>query len=447
MGLDEYLNLLGGQIRCKKARMMVRREIADHIEDQKNALMEEGMSEEEALRESIRQMGDPVAAGVELDRLHRPAMDLKFLLMIGLFSLLGLAVQYLAQSLAGWGPELFFRQCILTAAGLGTAALVCFFDYTILGKYALWLWMSLTALFLLSSLASPVINGSLAYTQAGLYLYVPVFSGLLYRFRLEGIRGLLKCFLLAAVTFLLSVRLLWTLGTPAALAAIFLCLASSALLKGWFSLPARRALLLIWGTAVLLPALLFASGLWRRFLSDYQVSRLETWFSPMADPCGSTYQNFQALRLLFTARPLGPSPVPIQDVLGPLPSEYLLASAVNRWGLLPGLALLAALLALTARIIRLSRRLTNQLGSLTALGCALVFLFETLRSALANCGLSPSAARYLPFLSGGGRACLVTYVFCGLLLSVYRYKDVTGEIFRFPAFLPFLGRQNRQAGQ
>ena len=57
---EEYLSALVSQIRCKKARSLVAEELAAHIQDQKEALMEAGMDEEAALAESVRQMGDPL---------------------------------------------------------------------------------------------------------------------------------------------------------------------------------------------------------------------------------------------------------------------------------------------------------------------------------------------------------------------------------------------------
>ena len=44
----DYLELMTGQIRCKKMCPVIVREVEDHIEDQKQAFMAEGMKEEEA---------------------------------------------------------------------------------------------------------------------------------------------------------------------------------------------------------------------------------------------------------------------------------------------------------------------------------------------------------------------------------------------------------------
>lgn len=95
MNMLEYLDTLTSQIRCKKARPAVREEIKSHMEDQIDAYIRNGMSPQSAQTEALRQMGDPVDAGVQLDRIHRPHLEWKLLLMIGCLSLLGLLLQYM----------------------------------------------------------------------------------------------------------------------------------------------------------------------------------------------------------------------------------------------------------------------------------------------------------------------------------------------------------------
>ena len=74
MNREEYLNAVVNQIRCKQARDMVKEEIENHIEDQARAYMEMGIEDNEAEQKAVRDMGDPVEAGVSLDRIHRPQM-------------------------------------------------------------------------------------------------------------------------------------------------------------------------------------------------------------------------------------------------------------------------------------------------------------------------------------------------------------------------------------
>ena len=96
----DYLELMTGQIRCRKMCPVIAREVEDHIEDQKQAFMAEGMTEEEAEKAAVEEMGDPVEVGVEMDQIHRPKMPWKAILVIALMEILSgiFAAFFLKQS-------------------------------------------------------------------------------------------------------------------------------------------------------------------------------------------------------------------------------------------------------------------------------------------------------------------------------------------------------------
>ena len=58
--MDEFITILLEQIRCKRAREGIAKEIMDHIEDATQALEGQGMTHEKALASAVESMGDPV---------------------------------------------------------------------------------------------------------------------------------------------------------------------------------------------------------------------------------------------------------------------------------------------------------------------------------------------------------------------------------------------------
>ena len=77
--MDEYLKIVLEQIRCKKARPYIRQELQDHIEDQIEANISAGLNRTDAEKEAVKDMGDPVEAGLSLDRIHKPQIAWKLL--------------------------------------------------------------------------------------------------------------------------------------------------------------------------------------------------------------------------------------------------------------------------------------------------------------------------------------------------------------------------------
>ena len=72
---ETYLQQVLQQIRWKRARLVSRRELQNHLEDQYGALLEAGLSPDLAEVETVRQMGDAISVGKALDELHRPRLE------------------------------------------------------------------------------------------------------------------------------------------------------------------------------------------------------------------------------------------------------------------------------------------------------------------------------------------------------------------------------------
>ena len=212
MEMDKYLEILSAQIRNSRARAMAVKEIRDHIEDQTQMYESRGMTREEARREAVRQMGDPVETGEGLDRIHRPDMDWKLLGWIAAFSILGLIIQYVCfyglKDMAGSSEGAFIRQCIYTAAGLALMTGVCLCDYSILGNYGDLMGVCfLGGIVVICSLdIFPRENGAYGYLKYMMYLFVPVYGGILWRRRGRGYRGIAAGFLWIAAAFITGTK-------------------------------------------------------------------------------------------------------------------------------------------------------------------------------------------------------------------------------------------------
>ena len=57
-------------------------------------------------------------------------------------------------------------------------------------------------------------------------------------------------------------------------------------------------------------------------------------------------------------------------------------------------------------------------------GCGMIFLVGSLINVLENLGILPPTATFLPFISAGGSYIVVSYGLLGIVLSIYRYKNV-----------------------
>ncbi|MDR3601654.1 MAG: permease prefix domain 1-containing protein [Desulfosporosinus sp.] len=88
--ITEYLEAVRQQIRWKKAQSPVLEEIKNHIIDQKNAFVIDGLNEKEATDKAIAEMGDPIVVGEQLDRAHRPRLIDIGTIILGMLLVLGI---------------------------------------------------------------------------------------------------------------------------------------------------------------------------------------------------------------------------------------------------------------------------------------------------------------------------------------------------------------------
>lgn len=135
--MDEYLKLLLEQIRCTKARPYIKQELQDHMEDQIAENMKAGMDHEQAEKEAVRDMGDPVETGISLDSIHRPQAAWKLLGMIILISIAGILIHAgisgKASENAVAGSDRYVFHVII---GLAVMMILYLLDYTVLAKFS-----------------------------------------------------------------------------------------------------------------------------------------------------------------------------------------------------------------------------------------------------------------------------------------------------------------------
>lgn len=430
MELRDYLDTLTQQIRCKKARPAVEREILNHISDQAQAYEEDGMEHDQALKEAVRQMGDPVEAGAALDRVHRPGMEWGILLLVLVLSVAGLAIQFVLFHTVDpekypWNAQnAFYSQLIYTFIGLVCMFAVYFLDYSLIGKYPLLLWLGFGGLllFLVQTPILPRINGQLRL-YSPLTLFAPLFAGLLFRFRGGGFKSLIGCGVLCLLPLWLCARSVQTTGLVE-MGFIFLIMASIAVARRWYRVPVKMTLASIWaGTFLFLCALIFSG----RFLAPYQMARINAWLHPGRYLQEANYQRSMILRAVSGFRLNGGSTFPAD----PLPNGWIMDFSVtamfSRFGILFGAGVLLLIVLFLVRALYMVMKQKNQLGAMTGLGCCLVLLLQSATYIASNFGVGLLTQKTIPFLTFGLQSTVVNYILIGLILSVYRFKDVLSD--------------------
>lgn len=443
MKMEEYLHTVTDQIRCQSAREMVSEELRDHILDQAGVYEAEGMFEDEALERAVRDMGDPVEVGVSMDRIHRPKMSVGILLLAAVISLMSIALHAV---LPGYSEELaasgigYLKNIIMyNVYGYLLMLLVYRLDYTFLASHG----KKLAAAFLIfviigGKVCGLRINGRLLYLNlpgfhlfipACILLYVPLFGAVLYSYRGDGYKAFGKLFLWAAFP-LWFVFTLPSLNLTMILGLSFVCLLSVAVWKGWYMVNRKCVLAVLWGGVVTAPAALASILYVTGNLAGYQAARIQAFLT--RDPDYNYITNMLA-RFLGNSQLLGRSEANMSALAESVPgfnSDFVFVSLISAYGILTGVLAAVLLVFLITKIFRISFRQRNQLGMILGASCGIVFLFQLLLNLAVNLCLMPVTSASLPFFSAGGSGIMVSYILLGLVMSVYRYKDIRKERFR-----------------
>lgn len=184
----------------------------------------------------------------------------------------------------------------------------------------------------------------------------------------------------------------------------------------------------------LLTALLYlASGRWEVILvsallgivaagaaalaSSVVQNRLTAWINPWQDPLGGSYQIVQALIALSSGGILGSGPglgspgyVPVAH------SDFIFASVGEEWGLAGALGLMALLVVLVGRGLRIGVASADPFRQLLAGGLAVNLGLQALFILAGVLRVLPLTGITLPFVSYGGTSLLSSFISLSLLL-------------------------------
>ena len=447
IGMETYLEKLLSQIRCKKARPYIAEEIRDHIECQIADNLSEGMTYEEAEKNAVADMGDPVEVGISLDRIHKPKIAWRLLVIVGILSLLGILIQQSIlrqpgfQELETWRQEVYryttegFVSCIVI--GFLLMCVIYFLDYTLIAKYSRFIGGVILILggLRLAGFGGLDVNGIRNWIGFGWFrisvtslmmFYVPIYGAILYKYRDGGVFALCKATLWLILPIFITSRLP-SLGVAAIMMVSMLMELTVAAWKGWFQLPVKKTIIGMWLFFTAAPALLLTVKYAFHMLESYQEARIRSYFTASGDAnyMTSMLHKFNQNILLW-----GNSG---KDVVGGLPEfnqDYIFSYILNSYGLLAGIFVAALLAALVVFMFGTSVRQKNELGTVMGFGCGMIILLNISLNFAGIFGWIPLTSTFLPFLSVGRNNILLCYALVGIILSIYRYKDVYPKKFK-----------------
>ncbi len=430
----DFIDIVLGQVKYKKAHRIIQEELQSHIEELTQLHISNGMSEDEAVKKAILKMGDPIAIGKQLHNTHKPKTEWSIVILLGAIVLFGVYIMFKYSQIATH-PFYFKRQILFVAAGIILAVALYFVDFVRFEKYSLPVYYSACILLLAVIIIGPntygravIVVGEFSVTPsvAAIPFLLISYSGLIRRWCDGNPNNLFKLVvnsLLPLIIIFMEPSLMFACILGSGFAIMVTCGIFSKSFKG----NRKKTLFILYGG---LFGFILTTLLYTYIYIPYRFERLTIFAEPWRDPLGYGWINVMIHKIQSSSPFIGMS----RELMGSDTKQLILPCSetdcvftfvVGRFGWLFGAVLLGLLGLIIVRLFMASNRVRNEYGKLLGVGICCVFSIQVIIHILSNLNLFPLTGISLPFISYGGQNCVMNMTLIGMLLGIYRRKDIS----------------------
>ena len=410
---QNYIEQVCEQVRWKKAHPIVQEELLAHIEDQAEAYREEGYEADDAEYLAVEQMGDPILAGSQFDKVYRPRVEWNVLLLAGSIILLGTVLRLTLQIASGvpvdWGTEIIKIFAALPFLVLGYSL-----DYTALlsGKTSkIFVFIVVILTILLKDIVQIAGNNLVNYT---IPLWVLLFIMTVYAMRGKETTGFLLAFA-EIIAMLLIFAVLYKTTIP----GILVWLGSTfiitlyALKKNWFRCSKKLGFLF-----AVCPIILsgFVIG------HPHRIDRIKYMLNPGVDSFGYGYVPSQISEIMKNASFLGSGGVNLAYLTEHLPNmhtDYILTTALSYWGWLSILVILLSYGIFFTLCFMACKKVKSQMGRFVIVAITSCWVLQFVSYLIINFTTLQMSTYPLLFVQGGYMR-MINLFLLGIVMSVYK---------------------------
>ena len=455
MQINEFLNSVCEQIKYKPIRNTIAEELKDHIEDKKEELIEMGQNEEEAEKNAVEQMGDAEIIGKELNKVHRPRLDWKLLIILVVLLIFGFVIsyiitenehtemmQYMKEGVSEYiTTNYMIKYVCFVGLGFAVGVIIYFCDYERIKNKPLILYIIATVVIILAFLFGISVNG-INFLRIGNYsirsntiavpLYILAFivflenineeNKLTKLFKEKNIKinaNVLKLVVLSLIS-LLMLSLIPSSSSVIVLAITYLILATKKVVSE--SENKRKHLLILWGIPIIVGIVVV---LFEVLANPYVLDKFISVYNPEEYKKTEGWRALNRKEIIESAQKFGEAgnmsdAIYLFDGFG----NNEIISILAHFGWIPTVTLIIAVLAFSIKLVINSFKIKEKYGSLIILGIGCMFILQSIFNVLMNFNLLFGASFNLPFVTYGCGELVVNMMCLALIFAVYRKKDV-----------------------
>ncbi|WP_195572311.1 FtsW/RodA/SpoVE family cell cycle protein [Paenibacillus sp. 1001270B_150601_E10] len=414
---DQYLDQVCKQIKAKDMHDEIRDELLSHWDELVQDALEDGCPDENVDALVHRQMGDPEEVGRGFNQVHCPKMNWGLIVSVGILVVIGIVISIFS-SLSLDHINLIVPKLVYSALGIAIMFAFIFMDYRIFKKYS-WVWFVLP--FIIHMIVYPwtiIINGARNYLPIGPFsinvfscytvLFLIGISGIIQRTSTSVWKYRMKLLTISMLPFLLFIisneRALYLMYAVALFAILWGCLRSK-----WY-------FYIVSGLHVLF-------GLIFLFLSPnhYVISRILGFFSNDEDYHFIVERSREAI---MSGGWWGRGLQAASQSYPYIYSDYALSYLFDSLGWIIGALCLTLIAYVIVQFACMSKQVKDSYGKTIMIAFAALIGFQYIYNILMVFGFVPQSGISSPIISYGGTYSILTLAIIGMMLSIYRRKDM-----------------------
>lgn len=428
--IHEYSKRVCNQIRWEKAHEPVLKEIENHILDQRDAYIADGLDVYEATEHAIRQMGDPIVVGTQLDRTHRPKAQWGMLLLTMSMVIIGALIRLflLSDTVKSSLPEFELISIII---GLLLMLIAYYTDFTVIGKYPKSVFVVIVGLTMIMMQFSPLINGNshfIVFGVGSMPLLFPLgFVAILYATRNRGYFGIILC----GMAFIILGFI--TMSIPSAsgffnLGVVAVILLGVVAYTDWFNIGNRMGYLI----GFIIGGFSLSVWLSKRPVMAMLKIRLNTFLNNSNLATGEHYVSEGIKRMLSNSKFVGHSVLstdimPTDFKMPNIDTDILLTYLIYNYGWITFIGIISILSCFIIIGFKYSIKQKSRLGLFVSLSIMTTYTMQVIWYVFWNLGFQLISPMTLPLISYGSMDIPINLTLVGIMLSVFRTGDLVKD--------------------
>ena len=406
--VQTYLDAVCSQIKWREVHGQVKSELLSHLEEIALELKNGGLSEQDAISAAVHRMGDATDLGRQFQQTHAPQRNWPLVGAIVLLSCLGLAAMHMLDTSSGLpgSLHLFVKSVIFTSIGTAMLLWLHFYDFRKLRPYTSHFYAGTILLWLAVLMVGPPLDGksflalgsvSIGGQNHSLFInYIgitPFFLTLALAGIFIGKDWTNRSWVIKAASLLIIPNFLYMISGTAYLAVIY--------------------------TLVFI-VLMALSGAQQTRIIGFLLMPVGLVLIKLA----LAADNLSLLNIIRSAELWGQGIFMPEAFSTAFHTDFVFLYLVHKFGWLAGAGTIAAGCAVALVLVHAVRQIKDQYGKMVVAGLAAYFTINFSWHVLMSLGFAPVASVNLPFVSFGGSQTIVNLAATGVILSIYKRKNL-----------------------